>query len=229
MNLKEKLKAALKKAGLDEGLAKIITVESEDQIEGIINQLKPTSSDEELDFNQILSSEAFSKFAIKNGFDAILKASKTLQSEHDKKVTAGIKSFKEKYFKKIDGDDDGEEDEGQTKKKNMGDETPQWAKDLMAKVEGLEKKETTSSKSAQVKELLSKSKLSKKLQEKWVGRVDINSEVSFEDQIKALETEEEELRTELLGGTIPRGLPTGGGSDNKPSDAEIDDVVSNLM
>lgn len=229
MNLKEKLKAALKKAGLNEGLAEIITIESEDQIEGIINQLKPTTSEEELDFNQILSSEAFSKFAIKNGFDALLKASKTLQSEHDKKVTAGIKSFKEKYFKKIDGEEDEEEDEGQKKKKNMGDEIPKLLKDLMAKVEGLEKQEKTSSKSAQVKELLSKSKLSKKLQEKWVGRVDLNSEVSFEDQIKALETEEEELRTELLGGTIPRGLPTGGGSDSKPSDAEIDDVVNSLM
>src|SRR5690606_24709698 len=161
---------------------------------------------------------AFSKFVAKNGFDAVLTASKTLQSEHDKKVTAGIKSFKGKYFKKIDGDED--EDEGQpNQKKEMSNETPEWAKNLIAKTEAIEKKEQHSSKADQVRELMSKSKLSKGLQAKWVGRVDVDSEVSFEDQIKALEAEEDEFRAEVLGDSIGKGLPTGGRSTGKPSDS----------
>lgn len=224
MTLKEKLKARLKELGLNEGLAEIIAITSEDQIEGIVDQLKPSTEEDVPDFNKILSSKEFTDYVAKNGFDKVLGASKTLQSAHDKKVTDGIKSFKEKYFKKIDG-----EEEDEPKKPKMADDAPEWAKALIAKVESFEKKEQHSTKAEQVKELMSKSKLSKNLQEKWAGRVNVDSEVSFEDQIKALETEEEEFKAEVLGGTISRGLPTGGQPNGKPSDSEIDAVVNNLI
>ena len=93
--LKEKLKKALIKSGFNEELAEIINVTSEGQIDDIISQLKESQSSEKdgVDFNEILKSEAFEDFVKESGFDKVIDFSKTLQSEHDRKVTKGIATY----------------------------------------------------------------------------------------------------------------------------------------
>ncbi|WP_142783357.1 hypothetical protein [Changchengzhania lutea] len=227
--LKGKLKKALKKAGLNEELAQNINITSEDQIEGIIISLQSTqSNDSQLDFSQVLGSQEFADFIEKNGFDGVLKLSKSLQSEHDKKVTAGIKTFKDKYFKQIDGDDNDDDEDGA---QNNDNKMPAWAKALMEKVDGIEKSKTTESKLEQAKAAITKSEaLPDKLKEKWLSRIDLESETSFEDQVKSLESEHQEIHTAIVGDNSGRGLPVGGQSKNDEANKEdVDAIVANLI
>lgn len=232
MTLLEKLKEALKLKGLNEGLADLIKIDSEDQIDGVVSQLTATQNQDSLDFEKIISSSEFTNYVTKNGFDAVLKHSKTLQSEHDKKVSSGIKTFKDKYFKKIDGEDDDDGDDETKGKGKMGNpnDAPEWAKALISKVESLEKEKTTTGKLSQAKDLFSKSEKLQKLPEKvrnnWFNRINVESETSFEDQIKSLEEEATELK--LISGTS-KGLPMGGGSDDKPSEKEVNEIVDSIV
>tara|TARA_R110002167_G_scaffold75775_1_gene211464 strand:+ start:429 stop:1127 length:699 start_codon:yes stop_codon:yes gene_type:complete len=229
----EILKAALKKAGLSEELAKFITITEESQIEGVINSLKPTQNPDDVtpDFTKILGSPEFAEYVTKNGFDNVVKVSKSLQSEHDKKVTAGIKTFQEKYFKQINGEnDDTMNPDGTPKTPKTGDEMPAWAKTLMEKVDNFEKSKTTESKLEQAKASLKASKvISEKLQERWISRINLESDKSFEDQVKELETEFTETYTSFVGGASGKGLPTGGQQTGEATDSEVKEITDNLF
>lgn len=225
--LKEKLKKALKKAGLKEELAENINITSESQIEGIVISLQSTqNADTTLNFTEILGSAEFTEFITKTGFDGVLKLSKPLQSEHDKKVTSGIKTFQEKYFKTINGEDDDDGNET-----DDGNKMPAWAKALMEKVDGIEKSKTKESKLEQAKAAILKSEsLPDNLKEKWLSRIQLESETSFEDQVKALETEHQEIHTSIVGDNAGGGLPVGGQSDKgEASKEDVDAIVGNLI
>ena len=136
--LKKKLKKALKSAGLNEGLADLINITSEDQIEGVINQLKQPQDDDEsvLDFEELLQSEAFEEFVQENGFDKVLEFSKTLQSEHDRKVTKGIATGLDNFLKKKGG----KSNEGDNKSNSKtDDDTPDYVKTIMDRLDKIEK------------------------------------------------------------------------------------------
>jgi hypothetical protein len=206
--LKEKLKAALKAAGLNEELAETINITSEAQIEGAVLGLQSTQSTQELDFNTVLGSSEFARFVTKSGFDNVIKLSKSLQSEHDKKVTAGIKTFQEKWLKKANGE--GDPGEGGEGSQQQNGDMPAWAKQLMDKVDSFEKMKTKTSKLEQAKETLKKSTiLNDALKNSWASRIDLESETSFEDQVKVLETEFQELHTAIVGDASGKGLPFG--------------------
>lgn len=234
MKYKKKLQKALKEAGLSEALAEFITIESEDQIEAVVEQLTQKEESDELDFKKVLASKDFSEFVTENGIDEILKTSKTLKSEYDRKVSTGIKTFKKKFLKDeidVDEDDDEDVDEGKKGGKNDGD-MPKWAKKLMEKVDGLEKGSETKSKKEQAKALFSKSEtlqnLPEKLQGKWLDRINLDSETSFEDQIKGLEEEVTELGI-AKGSTENPGLPTGGKPSKDKASAEVLKVVDSMI
>lgn len=226
--LKQKLKDALKLAGLSEGLADFISITEESQIEGVVNSLKSTQNPDDVtpDFNKILGSQEFTDFISKNGFDKVTALSKALQSAHDKKVTDGIKTFQETYFKKINGENnDDMNPDGTPKKPISNDEIPAWAKALTEKIEGLEKSKTAASKLEQAKASLKASKIiSEKLQERWVSRIDLESEKSFEDQVKELETEFTETYTGIVGSTSGKGLPLGGQQTGEVSEKEVEEI-----
>jgi hypothetical protein len=221
----EILKAALKKAGLSEELAKFITITEESQIEGVITSLKSTQNPDDVtpDFNKILGSQEFAEYVTKNGFDNVVKLSKSLQSEHDKKVTAGIKTFSDKHFKKINGEnDDDMNPDGTPKTPKTGDEMPAWAKILMEKVDGIEKSKTTETKLEKAKASLIASKsIPDNLKEKWIGRINLESETSFDDQVKELETEYTETFKAYVGKGSGKGLPIG---NQQTGEASIEDV-----
>lgn len=223
--MKKKLKEALRLAGLSEELANGISITSEDQIEGIVAALKTTSTQQgSLDYDEILQSEGFTDYVTKNGFDKVLSASKTLQSEHDKKVTQGVQTFRDRIAKGFPG----AEKTLEGNKQKMGDDTPEWAKALMSKVDALEAKGQATSKLEQVKALMENSQLPKDFQSRWISRIDLNSETSFEDQIKELETEHADLFKDFVGRESGKGLPHGKGGSDTPSDESIEAVVDNL-
>ena len=214
----EKLKSALKAAGLNEGLADVISITSEDQIEGVINKLKPTQN--ELDIPKILGSEEFKTYAESVGFKKVIELSKPLQSGHDKGVTDGIKSFQEKYLKTVNGE--GEGDDGDDPKK-----MPEWAKKLSDKIDKFETEKAKGGKLEEAKKLMQESKLPDKLKGKWVERIQLESETSVEDQIKGLEKEVEELG--IAPGAQEQGLPIGGPSNGKVSKEEAESIVSEIL
>lgn len=225
--MKEKLKKALKAAGLNEGLADFINITSEDQIEGVVNMAKSTQQSTELDFNKVLSSTEFSNFVEKEGFDKVVEISKPLQSGHDKKVTAGITTFKDKYFKDIDP---SKGKEGKTEPGEGDSETLKLVKELKKEIEGLKNNNQQSDKLAQATEVFKKSKvIPEKLQKKWGNRIDFDSETSIEDQVKALEDEYTESYQDLVGESFGKGLPTGGPTGGaKASDEEVDELAEDF-
>ncbi len=231
--LKQKLKDALKLAGLSEGLADFISITEESQIEGVINSLKPTQNPEEVtpDFNKILGSEEFANYITKTGFEKVIELSKPLKSGHDKKVTEGIKNNQEKYFKQINPENKEEMNpEGTPKTPKSNDEMPAWAKTLMEKVDGFEKSKTTESKTEQAKKAITSSKIiPDNLKVKWLKRIDLESETSFEDQVKELEAEHTETYTKVVGGASGSGLPVGGQSTGEATDSEVEEIVDNLI
>lgn len=229
--LKKKLKKALKEAGLSEGLADVINITSEDQIENIVNQLKQSSSDDEpeIDFEDILQSDAFNEFVEENGFDAVIQLSKTLQSEHDRKVTKGIKNGLDNFLKKKGGKSKSKDENIDDDLDLEDDKIPPYVKALMKKIDKLEKNNNQSDFSAKVNAALSKSKLPKKLQEKWGSRI-VDGDVSIEKQVEALEKEHEEIHKEIIGGNAGGGLPTGGSPNtDEASDDEVDALAERLI
>jgi len=224
--LKKKLKKALREAGLNEGLADLINIASEDQIEGVINQLKQPLEDNgpELDFGEVLKSGAFEEFVQENGFDKVLEYSKTLQSEHDRKVTKGIATGLDNFLKKKGGKSKEGDDKSNSK---TDDDTPEWAKSLIEKVEKLENGNKKSEFAEKVTEALKNSKLPDSLKTKWASRI-LEGDVPIEKQVKALEEEQEELYKTFVGEHAGSGLPTGGPSDKKVSDEEVGELVEGL-
>ncbi|MBD0822634.1 hypothetical protein [Aestuariibaculum marinum] len=227
--LKEKLKKALKEAGLNEELAESINITSESQIEGIVISLQSTQNNPtDPDFNQILGSQQFADFVAKTGFDNVIKLAKPLQSEHDKKVTAGIKTFQEKWLKKANGETEEEDEDG---KQPTGDNAVlSYLKKLESKIEEMEKSKTQTTKLDQAKAIIAKSTvLTDALKEKWMRRIDLESETSFEDQVKELENEYQEMHTSIVGDSSGKGLPTGGKGKNEASDEEVGSLVNDLI
>lgn len=116
-------------------------------------------------------------------------------------------------------------------------DTPAWAKALIKQnqtlatdLEALKTGNVLQTKKQSASELFSKSEILKglkpELKDRWLNRVDVNSEVSFEDQIKELETEYSELVQVSADGNQYAG-PAGGGN---PTEIKVDDaVVANLV
>lgn len=111
-------------------------------------------------------------------------------------------------------------------------EAPEWAKALIEKVTNLETGKVTDTKKQTVKDLVSKSailsKMKPEVRERWENRIDVNSETSFEDQLKELETEYSEIVQTNANDSNYAGAAGGGSSDIKPSEAEIKSIVDNL-
>jgi hypothetical protein len=64
--------------------------------------------------------------------------------------------------------------------------------------------------------------------DRWVNRIDVNSETPIEDQIKELESEYSEL-VQVSADNNVYGGPAGGGSSNqKPDEAVVSEIVENL-
>jgi hypothetical protein len=119
------------------------------------------------------------------------------------------------------------------------DDVPAWAQALLDSnnklkedLEAIKTGKTIETKKQTASELFAKSEVLKamkpELQAKWVNRIDINSETSFEDQIKELESEYSELVQVSADTNIYAGPAGGGSSIQKPDEKVVEEIVSNL-
>lgn len=198
--LKEKLKQALKQKGLNEGLADKITITEESEIEEIVNQLAPAGATPS--YEEVLASEEFATYVEANGFDKVVGLSKTLQKFHDQKVTKGIATAIENHQKKNPMPNNDP--------KPSDPKPDDQMKTLMDRLEALEKEKAQGQFSTTAKEALNKTNLPDAVKSKWASRI-VESEVSVEDQVKALESEYNELYTMTVAGNAGNGLPYGQG------------------
>lgn len=83
------------------------------------------------------------------------------------------------------------------KKPKNDDETPSWAKALIEKVDNIEKGKVTEGKKQTASQLFDASDVLKglkpELKQRWLDRINVDSETSIEDQIMGLEEEYSEL------------------------------------
>jgi hypothetical protein len=118
-------------------------------------------------------------------------------------------------------------------------DVPEWAKGLveankalLEKVTAIESGNVLQTKKQTALQSFEKSEVLKglkpELKDRWVSRVDVNSETPIEDQIKELESEYSEL-VQVNADNNQYGGPAGGGSNSsKPDTAIVDEIVDNL-
>jgi hypothetical protein len=118
-------------------------------------------------------------------------------------------------------------------------DVPEWAKGLveankalLEKVTAIESGNVLQTKKQTALQSFEKSEILKglkpELKDRWVSRVDVNSETPIEDQIKELESEYSEL-VQVNADNNQYGGPAGGGSTaTKPDDAIVNSIVDNL-
>ena len=199
--LKNKLIAALKAKGLGEGIANLINISDESEIEGAIASI--TASLPTLSKEQKI-------------------ADKEVQSEIDRRVTMAL-------------DKNKITPEPQTPTLT-NDEAPDWAKGLIEqnkalndKITAIETGKLTESKQQQALSAIQKSDvLNDSIKTKWANRIDLNSEVSFEDQVKGLESEFTELRQGIVDQTALAGSSPMLSKGGVPSDAELDSILDKI-
>lgn len=120
------------------------------------------------------------------------------------------------------------------------EDMPAWAKAVLESNASLKKDleeiktgKIIESKKQTARQLFDQNETLKSLKEtvkdKWFNRIDVNSETPVEDQIADLETEYTELVQVSADQRRSAGAPpTGGNGNGKPTDAELDAVVSGL-
>jgi hypothetical protein len=116
------------------------------------------------------------------------------------------------------------------------DDAPEWAKALIKQneklttdLEAIKTGNVTQTKKQTASDLFGKSEILKglkpELKERWLNRINVDSETSFDDQIKELESEYSEL-VQVNADTNYYAPPAGGGS---PSDVKADQAVVDKM
>ncbi|WP_438423252.1 hypothetical protein [Aquimarina macrocephali] len=124
-----------------------------------------------------------------------------------------------------------------TDNQNVNEDTPAWVKALLdsnkvltEKVTDLEKGKVIENKLQQATKVFENSKVLKaikkeEIKETWMKRIDLESETSFEDQVKGLEEEYNDLVQTHNDSKDFAGTPPNGFSSDEATDQEIDDIV----
>lgn len=122
-------------------------------------------------------------------------------------------------------------------KVELPDNTPDYVKAIMGKLdsvttelESIKTGRLSETKKASATDHFNKSEILKRIPDSvkpnWINRIDVNSEVSFEDQIQGLEKEYGEL-VQVSADNYQYAGPAGGGN---PTDVKVDDaVVENML
>jgi hypothetical protein len=213
--IKARLKALFPKANLstkrlDVYAAKLAPKPADDADESVIDAIIN-------DYNEVIDFEAVAR-----------EDDKTRTLEADKKKAEELVAKKTEGGKKEDEEEE-DETEGMTafeKKmlKNFGS--------LKSDIESIKSGNIIETKKQTASQLFEKSEVLKglkpELKDRWIGRIDVNSETPFEDQIKELESEYSEL-VQISADTNVYGGPAGGGSGGqKPDESIVNEIVDNL-
>ncbi|RUT68683.1 hypothetical protein D0817_20195 [Flavobacterium cupreum] len=167
------------------------------------------------DFNDVMSIEDIARYDDRT---------RTLEAEKQKAI--------DEARKKAGLDPEKKEDD----KVELPDNTPDYVKVIMGKLdsvttelESIKTGRVTETKKASAADQFNKSEILKRIPDSvkpnWINRIDVTSEVSFEDQIKGLESEYGEL-VQLSADTNQYAPPAGSGN---PTDVKVDAAVVESM
>jgi hypothetical protein len=159
-----------------------------------------------------------------------------LQSETDYRVTEASKSVVNNYEKKHNLKDGKPVQTPEPPKPadppKPGDEPPAWAKQLIEEnkrlhetVAGITKGQQITSKQSQALGLLQKSKVPEKLHQKWINRINVEGDISIEDQIKDLESEFLETHQEIISKGVKDGDFVPAAGNKKVEQAEMTEYL----
>jgi len=126
-----------------------------------------------------------------------------------------------------------------TEVEKVDENTPAWAKTIIEtnqklskEIEDLKQGKITDTKRQTAQQAVEASEvfngLKPEVKAKWAGRIDINSEISFEDQVKEFETEFTDIKQTLANSSSYSGPTPTGETDTKPSDKELSYVMGKL-
>jgi len=115
---------------------------------------------------------------------------------------------------------------------NPTEEAPAWAKKIQQDLDAIKTGNITQTKKQTALQSFEKSEILKglkpELKDRWVNRIDVNSETPIEDQIKELESEYSEL-VQVNADSEVYGGPAGQGTNiSKPDEAVVNEIVDNL-
>ena len=198
--MEEKIKAALKKAGLSEDLWTKVKVTKEEEIDGALNTLKemiPESLDKFLELPE--------NSKLKEEFEL------NVQKLGDQRVTQGIETFKKKnnltddMLKKLEKPEDDEAEKKKVESMNANEkaihELTKTVGTLADTVKNIQTTSTTESKNTQAKALLIKEELA----EGDIKYIDINSETPLSEQITELKERINGVKQKAVNDAIEEG------------------------
>lgn len=195
------IKATLKKAGIPEKYAAkvqaLFNIESEENLENYVSLFK----------ENILPDLEANEQGKQSDIDAAIAAYEKKNGLKDGKPIEKPAPKGKKTKKAKDGDDEEEEED----EEDLSDLPPVYKKLLKAQQKQIEtltdgittltKTVTESGKTSSARKLFDESKLP----EKWLKRIDVNSETSIEDQIKDLQEEYKEIRQSAVSEEVEAG------------------------
>lgn len=211
MKFTELIKAALKKAGLPEDLHESIKVEKEEDIDGLVDELKKKIVPPAKTFAEMLQDDKFKA-------DLDEHTSKQMQPEIDRRVTQALKTYDEKIKGKKTGTE--EEDEKIAA--------------LEAKIDKLTESITGQAKEQEQQRLksLATAKLKESgLPESWANRIKVESETEIEGAIKVLSDEMTAIKQGVIDAAIKQSpIPgvTFSKSTSGVTTAKIDEFANEL-
>lgn len=171
--------------------------------------------------------------AIINDYNDVIDFVAVAQEDDRTRTLEADKKKAEELAVKKGGKDDEKEDV------KIDDDAPAWAKALLksnekltSDLESIKSGNVLETKKQTASQLFEKSEVLKglkpELKDRWVNRIDVNSETPFEDQIKELESEYSELVQVNADSTVYGGPAGGGSSNQKPDDSIVNEIVDNL-
>lgn len=195
------IKAALKKAGIPEKYAAkvqaLFNIESEENLENYVSLFK----------ENILPDLEANEQGKQSDIDAAIAAYEKKNGLKDGKPIEKPAPKGKKAKKTKEEDEEGEDEE----EEDLSDLPPAYKKLLKAQQKQIEtltdgittltKTVTESGKTSSARKLFDDSKLP----EKWLKRIDVNSETSIEDQIKDLQEEYKEIRQSAVSEEVEAG------------------------
>lgn len=176
-----------------------------------------------------------------NDFNGIFSFEEIAKTDDKSRKLASDKAKLEKEAKAKGKKADEETDENE--ELEIDDDAPEWAKKMMlnqikqnkvlqSEIDGIKTGNLTGTKKQEAQEAFEKSPILKKMdaetQKKWIGRMDLESETSFEDQTKELETEFASITQTSADGTQHGGSAGQGSADVTVKQKDVDDVVDKM-
>lgn len=200
--LKEKLEKALQEAGLDKGLLAFITITKEEEIQGVIDNLKGLTTEKPV--------------------EELIKQ-KEIQSEIDRRITEAKKKWEEGN-KKQDPPVDPKK-EGGLSTEDIAKIITEAQKPLLEKLEGFEKNKTRESKISEVRKLLEDSKIPESLRESRLKYFNPENDQKMDEWVKQQEEEHEAYQQALIDNGTLSGTPPKYAGNTEPTEEELDKIL----